>query len=76
MDQIERKFVIGKIRRWLRKYGMTSKDIGVDGPLTKSSDDVLNSILDDIEDDNAIEQGQRAERAEREESLRNICDEE
>lgn len=55
---------IQKIRRWLKKYDMTCDDIGVDGPLSKASDEIISEILEDIAEDEAKDMGRRYEEQE------------
>ena len=53
-----------KIHRWLKNNGMTPKDIGLDVPLSKASDECLASILDDIAEEKAREAGREEEKRE------------
>lgn len=64
MTEEERKQKLSKISRWLKKNDMTRHDIGVDVPLSKASDEVLKSILEDIAEDNARDAGRRCEERE------------
>jgi len=63
---------IQKIKRWLKNNGMTYQDIGGEGSLTKASDEVIFSILDDIAEDQARDMGRRYEE---QEALRYMAEE-
>ena len=64
---------ISKIKKWLSETGMTLDDIGIEDTFETMSEDVIISILEDIAEDEAREQGRKLEEME---SLEYMLDEE
>ena len=56
-----RQSKLAKIRTWLKKHNMTAADIGVDGPIEKADDDVIDSIIDDIKEEQDRKDGEADE---------------
>jgi len=66
---MNRQQKLNVVRKWLKKNGLTAGDIGVVGSLCKTSDDVLKSVIDDIDEDKAREVGRRYEEREGSEQM-------
>ena len=69
---MSREQKLDKILGWLKKHRMTPEDIGVDGDLADADDDVLLSVLEDIDEDEARDEGWNAEAREADRQSR-VC---
>ena len=70
---MRREADIKRIKAWLKEGDMTLDDVGVDGDFDTLSDEVIDSLLDSVGEDEAREAHRRYEE---EESLRYAMEEE